>query len=157
MTMHIVEDQNATRSRFLTFYVDEEQYGIGIKHVIEIIGMQKITEIPEQPKYVNGIINLRGKIIPTIDIRVRFDKEKRPYDERTCIIVIDVLDKLIGIIVDQVSEVTTIDQTSISEPPTFDNNSTDRFINGIARVNEAIIILVNIHKIVADEVLKAIS
>ncbi len=157
MTIHIVEEHNMDPNRFLTFYVEKEQYGIDIRDVIEIIGMQKITEIPEQPKYVNGIINLRGKIIPTIDIRVRFEKEKRDYDERTCIIVIDVLDKLVGIIVDQVSEVTMIDPSIISEPPTFDNNISNKFISGLARVNNDIIILVNIQQIVADEKLKAIS
>lgn len=128
-------------SQYLTFILDKEHYGIDISSVIEIIGMQKITQMPQQPDYVNGVINLRGRIIPTIDVRTRFNKEKIAYDERTCIIVVDVQETMVGFIVDRVDEVMTISEESISEPPRFNHDFKGRYVKGIARIDETIIML----------------
>ena len=95
-------------SQYLAFILENEYYGIDISAVIEIIGIQKITQMPQQPDYVNGVINLRGKIIPTIDVRTRFAKQKVEYDERTCIIVVEVREMMVGFIVDRVDEVISI-------------------------------------------------
>ena len=96
----IMEFEDTQKGRVLTFSLDKESYGIDIKYVIEIIGMQSITKIPELPDYIKGVINLRGKIIPVIDVRLKFKKEGKEYNDRTCIIVVDINGISIGLIVD---------------------------------------------------------
>lgn len=105
------------KNRFLTFMIEEVGYGLEIQHISEIINVQNITRIPELPEYIKGIINLRGKIVPVMDMRLRFGKPHRKYDDRTCIIVIDMDDVTIGLIVDSVSEVMTIQEADITDPP----------------------------------------
>lgn len=142
-------------SQYLTFFLDEEHYGIDISSVIEIIGIQKITRMPEQPDYVNGVINLRGRIIPTIDVRVRFNKEKIAYDERTCIIVVDVKDTMIGFIVDRVDEVMTIEEEAISAPPNFNQDFKGRYVKGIAKIQDDIIMLLESSLLLSSDELEA--
>ena len=96
-------EEDTQTGRFLTFSLGKEAYGIEIKYVTEIIGIQTITQIPELPEYAKGIINLRGKIIPVMDVRLRFKKEPRDYNESTCVIVVDISEVCIGLIVDNVS------------------------------------------------------
>lgn len=110
-------DEDTQKDKYLTFTLGEELYGIDIRAVIEIIGIMPITKVPEVPAYVQGIINLRGKIIPVVDMRLRFGQEYRPYSDRTCVIIISVNDVLIGLIIDGVSEVLTIPENSIVPPP----------------------------------------
>lgn len=129
--------------QYLTFILDKDYYGIDISNVKEIIGMKKITQMPQQPDYVNGVINLRGRIIPTIDVRTRFRKEKIEYDERTCIIVVDVQETMIGFIVDRVDEVITISPESISDPPRFNQDFKGRYVKGIAKIEDRIIMLLD--------------
>ena len=105
LEMEAVDTEDTQKDKFLTFSVENENYGLDIKHVTEIIGIQGITQIPHQPHYMKGVINLRGKIIPTMDIRLRFNKEERSYDERTCIIVLNVNELDVGVVVDRVLEV----------------------------------------------------
>ena len=128
-------------SQYLTFLIDNENFGIDISNVIEIIGIQKITEMPQQPDYVKGVINLRGKIIPTIDVRTRFKKENIDYNERTCIIVVDNDRVLVGFIVDQVDEVLTIEPEQISLPPRFNDDFQGEYVKGIARIDNEMIML----------------
>lgn len=128
-------------SQYLTFILDDEHYAIDISSVIEIIGIQKITEMPQQPEYVKGVINLRGRIIPTVDVRIRFDKERVDYDERTCIIVVDVQETIVGFIVDRVDEVMTISDESISEAPKFNQEFKGKYVKGIAKMDDMIIML----------------
>lgn len=113
--------------------------------------MQKITHMPQQPDYVRGVINLRGKIIPTIDVRTRFKKEKKDYDERTCIIVVDVQEMLVGYIVDKVDEVITIFEENISEPPKLTRDFQGRYVKGIAKVKEIIIMLLESELLLSGE------
>jgi len=148
-SLESIEDEQ--KDKFLTFKIGDEFYGLEIHYVIEIIGMQKITEIPEQPSQIKGVINLRGNIIPTMDIRARFNKEVREYDERTCTIVIKVGGNRIGLIVDRVSEVITIDGKNISNPPNLNMDEKNYYINGIARTNENIIILLDCMKLVKQK------
>ena len=96
------DEDTPQKGRFLTFVVDEEFYGIEIQYITEIIGIQTITTIPELPEYLKGIINLRGKIIPVMDVRLRFRKQQRKYNDRTCIIVVEIKDITLGLIVDSV-------------------------------------------------------
>ena len=129
------DDEDTQKDKFLTFYLGKEVFGIDIKVVIEIIGIQAITEVPEVPEYVKGIINLRGKIIPVVDMRLRFKKEFREYNDRTCVIVIDVNGVLIGLIVDGVSEVLTIPEADVVPPPQL-KSSQNRYLRGIGKMGE---------------------
>lgn len=138
-------------SQYLTFIIDEEYYGIDISSVIEIIGIQKITEMPQQPDYVKGVINLRGKIIPTIDVRTRFHKETVEYDERTCIIVIDNNEMMVGFIVDRVDEVMTITDENISAPPRFNSDFQGRYVKGVAKLEDQIIMLLECTLLLSED------
>ena len=102
------EDEDTQEDKFLTFVLNREEYGIEIRHVTEIIGIQSITEVPDMPHYIKGVINLRGKVIPVMDVRLRFGVAEREYDDRTCIIVINIEEQSVGMIVDRVSEVLDI-------------------------------------------------
>lgn len=130
------------KGKYLTFEIDGDAYGLEIQHVDDIIGIQEITEVPRQPEYVQGVINLRGKIVPTMDVRIRFGKAYRTYDDRTCIVVLDMKGTSVGIVVDRVLEVTQISDETISEPPRFEKESDKKFIAGIGKYeNEPVILL----------------
>jgi len=111
-----VLEENNFSEKYLTFQLDNETYGIELENVVEIIGMQPITKLPGLPDYVRGIINLRGKIIPVMDVRLRFNKNLVDYNERICVIVININDLSTGLIVDNVSEVISIPKTEIVAP-----------------------------------------
>ena len=106
--------------RYLLFYIEQMLHSVELQYVIEIITVQRVTHLPNLPEYVKGIINLRGKVIPVIDIRLKLGMEERPYDDKTCIVVIDINEMHIGLIVDSVSEVVTISEESISATPPGD-------------------------------------
>ena len=143
--------------RYLTFYMESEVYGIEICFVKEIVGIQQINTIPECPDYVKGIINLRGRIIPIYDMRLRLHKEPIDYDDRTCIIVVESGDAMIGLIVDSVSEVVSIDQENISEPLSFNTGWHDRFISGIAKLEKSITLLIDCKKLIAKDAAEEIE
>lgn len=146
-------NEDTQRGKYLTFSIGTENYGLEIKYVIDIIGIQSITEIPDQPYYVKGVINLRGKIIPTMDIRMRFGKDEREYDDRTCIIVVEINEISVGIIVDRVLEVIEIENENISLPPKFNGDFQNRYIAGIGKQgeNEPVIILLDCNKLLNDD------
>lgn len=127
------QEEDTQHGRYLTFAVGEETYGIGIEMVTEIVGLQPITMMPEMPDYIKGIINLRGKIIPVMDMRKRFHKEPMAYNDRTCIIVLDMQDVSIGLIVDQVKEVSAIEDENIAPPPEKLGGIQNNFIYGIGK------------------------
>lgn len=131
---------------YLTFQLDKEVYGIEIRNVTEIIGIQTITELPELPEYIRGIINLRGKIIPVMDVRLRFKKNFKEYNDRTCVIVVNVQDLSIGLIVDSVSEVISIPESEIVAPPELAREG-NRFIRGIGKIGEEVKLLLNCEKL----------
>ena len=122
--------EDTQKGKFLTFCMGNDFYGIEIKYVTEIIGLQPITEIPEMPEYIRGIINLRGKIIPVMDVRLRFRKPFREYNDRTCIVVIEISEVSVGLIVDSVSEVIAIPDEEIVAPPSMTKEG-NRYIIGI--------------------------
>lgn len=142
-------DEDTQRGKFLTFSIDNEGYGIEIKHVKEIIGVQPITEVPEMPKYIRGIINLRGKIIPVMDVRLRFKKPFSDYNDRTCVVVIELEDVSIGLIVDSVAEVISIPDTEIVAPPDVGTFSS-KFIKGIGKISNEVKLLLNCEKLLSD-------
>ncbi|MPN10160.1 Chemotaxis protein CheW [bioreactor metagenome] len=132
----LTEQQEDTQhGRYLTFNLGEEVFGLEIRYVTEIIGLQPITRIPEVAAYIKGIINLRGKIIPVIDMRLKFGKEPVEYNDRTCIIVIDTQELVVGLIVDRVSEVVTIEDDSVVPPPDQRTGIKNRYIQGIGTVD----------------------
>jgi purine-binding chemotaxis protein CheW len=139
----ISQEEDTQKGKFLTFSLGNESYGIEIKYVTEIIGIQPVTEVPELPEYIKGIINLRGKIIPVMDVRIRFKKSCIEYNERTCIIVIDIGDISIGLIVDRVAEVLKIPDEDIAQPPDISKTSGNRFIKGIGKTDNEIKLLLD--------------
>ncbi len=136
-------EEDTQKGRYLTFSLGKEAYGIEIMYVTEIIGIQAITELPELPEYIRGIINLRGKIIPVMDVRLRFKKEFREYNDRTCIIVVDIEEISIGLIVDSVSEVLTIGEENIVEPPRMGKEPQNRYIKNIGKVGNDVKLLLD--------------
>lgn len=149
--------EDTQEGKFLTFQLGREEYAIEIRYVTEIIGIQKITDLPEMPEYVKGVINLRGKVIPVIDVRLRFGFEPREYDERTCIIVVDIEGLAVGLIVDAVKEVLDIALTQIDPPPTVSKSAESRYIQGLGKVGEEVKIILNVNKLLFGEELEKLS
>jgi len=145
--------------KLLTFSLGSEGYGISILKVKEIIGMMDITQVPRTPEFIKGVINLRGKIIPVMDLRTKFGMTEQEYDERTCIIVVEVLmhgiQKLIGVVVDTVSEVVTVSNDQIEPPPEYGTNVEHNSILGIGKIKDRVVIILDIDEIfLCDEVVK---
>jgi len=153
----IETSEDTQKGKFLTFSVGREAYGIEIKFVTEIIGIQEITEVPELPDYVKGIINLRGKIIPVIDVRLRFRKEPKQYNDRTCIVVINIKETTVGLIVDNVAEVINIDDSNIVPPPQIKAGFHNRYVRGIGKVGNEVKLLLDCDKLLNDEELDKIT
>ncbi len=145
------EDEDSQAGMFLIFHLGEEDYGLEIRYVIDIVGMQKITEVPDMPDFVKGVINLRGQVIPVMDVRVRFHMKPRAYDDRTCVIVVKIDDTSVGLIVDTVSEVHDIPEDQISPPPKVARGSSSRYIMGMGKVGEDVKILLDANKLLFDE------
>jgi len=147
--------------KYLTFSLGGEEYGIGILKVKEIIGMMPITYVPQAPGYVKGVVNLRGKVIPVIDLRLKFGIEPIDYTERTCIIVVEIgsLSKMIamGIVVDSVSEVMNIKNGDIEDTPSFGTKLKTEFILGMAKTGAGVKILLDINLVLADEEVSVIE
>lgn len=150
------EVEDTQKGKFLTFCMGQDFYGIEIKFVTEIIGLQPITEIPQMPEYIKGIINLRGKIIPVMDVRLRFKKPYREYNDRTCIVVIEIRDVSIGLIVDSVSEVISIPDEEIVAPPSMTKEG-NRYIKGIGKVGTEVKLLLDSDKLLNDTELENLS
>lgn len=137
--------------RYLTFQVGKETYGIEIKFVIEIVGLQPLTEMPEMPVYVKGIMNLRGRVIPVMDVRLRFGMQPKEYDDRTCIIVVDLDGRSAGLVIDNVSEVLKVGDSELMEKPEFGAGDNNGYIKSLARVAEHVILLVDCDKLIGTE------
>ena len=133
----IVEDE-IQKEQYMTFKCSDEIYGISIKYVNEIIGLSQITKVPETQDYLIGLINLRGKIIPVIDVRIRFGKEPLEYNDRTCVIVIDVKSTVIGLIVDAIDEVAAFAENEITPPPSVSDLAMQakKYVFGIGIVHQ---------------------
>ena len=144
----VIED--TTKDKFLTFIIDNEEYGIEIAKIREIISICKITKVPESPGYVEGIINLRGDIVPVINVRNRFSKPWKEYDTQTCIVVIEYNSYKIGLIVDSVNEVAYIHESNILPPPSSKINYYNQFIRNIGRVDENVKLLLDLDRLLAS-------
>lgn len=151
MNEELEKQEDTQHGRYLTFNLGEEVFGLEIRYVTEIIGMQPITKIPEVAAYIKGIINLRGKIIPVIDMRLKFNKEPIEYDDRTCIVVVDTEEMVVGLIVDKVSEVITIDDENVVPPPSQKTGIRNRYLQGIGKIDGGVKLLLDVKKLFDEE------
>lgn len=151
----------ASAEKYLTFNLADEQYGLEILKVREIIGIMDITKVPRTPDFVRGVINLRGKVIPVIHLRTKFDMETIQDTEQTCIIVVDITTDAsslqMGIIVDSVSEVLDINLDDIEDTPTFGSSVSTKFIKGIAKTKGGVKILLNIEEVLTTDEIHSLS
>ena len=148
--------------KYLTFELDAEEYGLEILKVKEIIGIMNITSVPQTPDYVKGVINLRGKVIPVIDLRLKFSMESLEYSERTCIIMVDIAGTsgkkvMVGIVVDSVSEVLNIKGDEIEDSPSFGSRLSTEYILGMAKVKGGVKILLDIDQVLNAEELNILD
>ncbi len=150
---------NATEraGKYLTFGLAEEEYGLEILKVREIIGVLDITPVPRTPEFVKGVINLRGKVIPVIDLRLKFSLDEAAHTEETCIIVADVNGVEMGIVVDRVSEVLDISSEDIEDSPSFGVEVNTEFILGIGKTEGRVTILLDICRVLTESELDAVT
>ena len=150
-------EDDSQKGKFMTFQIGKEFFGISISYVNEIIAMLPIAAIPEVDDYIKGLINLRGKIIPVIDVRVRFKMEPTEYTDRTCIIVIDVKSTMIGLIVERIAEVDTISDESIVPPPSLGRKEHEhnKYVYGLARTGDTVKLLIDPEKLIKQEDVEA--
>ena len=151
----------ARAGKYLVFQLDREEFGVYVLKVREIMGLQEITAVPQTPPYVKGVLNLRGKVVPVIDLRTKFGLDQIEYTQRTCIIVLEVATAgrslLMGVIVDGVSEVLNIQENEIEDPPEFGAGAKVTFVLGLAKVKGKVKILLDIDKALSLEDLTGMS
>jgi purine-binding chemotaxis protein CheW len=150
-----VSAMTSKEGKYLTFTLANEEYGIGILKIKEIIGMMPITSVPRTPSFVKGVINLRGKVIPVVDLRLKFGMPPMDYTDRTCIIVVEIAGQsgalTIGIVVDSVSEVLNIKEEDIENTPTFGVRVNTDYIMGMAKISGGVKILLDIDKVLSSQ------
>ncbi|MFH1139253.1 MAG: chemotaxis protein CheW [Pseudomonadota bacterium] len=156
-----LEGKSGREGKYLTFTLAKEEYGIGILKVREIFGMMTITPVPQTPAFVKGVINLRGKVIPVLDLRLKFGMPELDYNERTSIIVVEVTSRTekiqIGLVVDSVSEVTSIKAEEIEDAPAFGASLNTDFILGMAKKAGGVKILLDIDRVLTEGELEALD
>jgi purine-binding chemotaxis protein CheW len=154
------QPQGTRAGKYLSFHLGEEEYAIQVLKVREIVKLQHITGVPETPAELKGVINLRGKVIPVIDLRLRFGLIEKEYDQRTCIIVVELgraATGPMGIIVDEVSEVLTLQESEIQDTPDFGAGVETPYLLGMAKVHDRVKILLDIDEALAASDLSAIN
>lgn len=144
-------------NQYLSFTLGEEHYGIEILKVQEIKGYAGITPIPNMPGYLKGIMNLRGTVIPVVDLRAKFSLETREYNKFTVIIVVTVGEKIVGLVVDAVSDVLDIPQGKVLPTPDLGVRVDTRFLSGTATVGEKLIVLLDIERLLTDDDMSAMA
>ena len=149
--MLTAENESDMEGKFLTFFIEKQLFSIPITDVVQIVSMQAINEIPDSVNYMKGVINLRGSIIPVIDIRLRLGKNEKAYDERTCIIVVLINQKEIGLIVDEVDAVVDITDEYISHLPQIADNKGQEYLSGIAKLDNKVVLMMQPSKLLISE------
>lgn len=139
-------DENIDNT-YLTFGVAEENYAVNIAHVIEIVGVQKISEVPDVPHFIKGVTNLRGQVIPVMDMRLRFNLPWRDYDDRTTIIVLELDNVSTGLVVDRVNEVLDIQPRQIDPPPRWHNRGDKGVIMGLGKTDDSVNIILDVRRL----------
>jgi len=150
-------DEDVQEDRYLTFELGEAAYAIDICHVVEIVGLQKITAVPDMPAFVKGVVNLRGQVVPVMDVRLRFHMTARDYDERTCVVVVDIKDTVVGLIVDTVRDVCEIPEADVCPPPAINKGASVRYIRGMGKVGADVKILLDVDRLLFEEELEEIA
>ncbi|MBN2039828.1 MAG: purine-binding chemotaxis protein CheW [Spirochaetes bacterium] len=150
-------DDEEREHQHVTFLIGDETYGVGVEKVKEIIGMTDITHVPNAAFFMEGVINLRGSVVPVVDLRKKFKMHKREYDNYTVIIIVEVKDRLIGMIVDSVSDVVNIPVSSIQSTPQFTAKIKTDFIEGIGRIENNLIILLDVDMILTEDEIETIE
>ena len=153
----LYDDEDTMKDKYLTFHLAGEDYGLDIAFVTEIIGIQRITEVPDMPDFVKGVINLRGKVIPVMDVRLRFHLPAREYDERTCIVVVDINGTAVGLVVDQVNEVADIPEEQVEPPPRTTKGESSRFLKGMGKMDDEVKIILNVEQLLFEEELELVA
>jgi len=143
-------EANGEINQLISFAVGEEEYGLDILKVKEVIRIREITRLPKAPSFVRGIINLRGDVIPIVDLRDRFGLENKEYTEMTRVIVVDVESKLVGMVVDSASQVVRIPEDQIDPPPPIVGGLSAEYIKGVGKIDQRLVILLNIDRILSD-------
>jgi len=153
--MEIARRKTLTGSRFLSFILNKEEYCIEILKIKEIMGMTTITEIPQTPTFIKGVINLRGQITPIVDLRLKFEMPAKEYSDRTCIIVVELIYEnektLMGIVVDSIQEVISIPEEKITSIPYINAKIKSEYIKGIAESGSAIVIVLDITRVLTED------
>ena len=146
-------DHITQMDKYVTFKSGNEHFGIKIEYVNEIIGYQDITDVPECEDYIKGLINLRGKIIPVIDVRLRFKQEPFTYNDRTCIIVLNVKDLVVGLIVEEIAEVVEITEGNILPSPTIgkSDKSQNKYVHAIGKVGDRVKLLLDLERLLKGD------
>ena len=145
-------EEDTQKGKFMTFKSGNEFFGVELKYIVEIIGIQPITAVPEVEDYIKGLINLRGKIIPVIDVRIRFKQEPHEYNDRTCIIIINVSGTIVGLIVETIAGVVNIDESNIEPPPSISSeNGKNKYVYGLGKVDDKVKLLLDPHKLIKYE------
>ncbi len=144
-------------SQYVTFLLGEETYGISILKLNEIIAYQNCTTIPNVPGFIKGVLNLRGIVVPVIDLRERFSMETKAYDQFTVIMILDVSGRIMGLIVDAVSDVITLNEEDIKPRPNFSTSISTHFIHGMGVKDNKFIILLDVDKLLSDEELNMVD
>lgn len=160
-TAVLIENAENASQKYLTFVLGDEEYGIDILRVREIIGLTNITKVPQTPDFIKGVINLRGKIYPVIDLRLKFQMEKTSHTRETCIIIVDIANNeqstQMGILVDSVKEVLDILTSEIEPPPSFGSKIKTDYITGIGKAEDKVIILLDIEQVLTSEEIIALQ
>lgn len=147
-----LDDEDTLKDKYLSFHIADDGYGIEIRHVTEIIGVQKITEVPNTPDYILGIINLRGTVIPVIDVRIRLNAARKEFDDRTCVIVVNMGDDtVVGLLVDEVREVVEIPESMVEPPPKVRKGEASRYIQGIGKAEGEVWIILGVKELLYDD------
>jgi purine-binding chemotaxis protein CheW len=154
-----VKDEEIVKEehQHVTFLIGEETYGLGVERVKEIIGMTDITHVPNTAYFMEGVINLRGTVVPVVDMRKKFKMETRKYDAYTVIVIVEVKDRLVGMIVDSVSDVVNIPISTIQDTPHFTVKIETDFIQGIGQIDNNLIIILDVDLILSEEEIKDID
>ena len=145
------EAKDTLGDKYLTFKIGSESYGIELRFVTEIVVMQEITKMPDMPGYIRGVINLRGNVLSVMDMRSRFNFEQRDYDGRTCIVVVEVKGRLVGLIVDSVKEVLTIPADQVDPPPQNHTGFQSTYVKGMGKIEGKVTILLDTESILYEE------
>jgi purine-binding chemotaxis protein CheW len=148
--LELDEIEDSLKNKYLTFDIENESFGIPIKFVNQIIGIQTISPMPDTPEFVKGVVNLRGNVIPVIDARLRFGLPIADYNDRTCIIILIIHEELFGLIVDKVSEVALIMQENISPPLNKKLTKGNKYIAGIGKVGDSVKILIEPSELISE-------